>query len=209
MPVHRALGRPGGSRGVQPEGRRVRGGRVDLVRRIRGQFGQRGRGQPGDGLAPLVGDRRHDLRYIREAQRRGHHVPVRRAHRDDPGPGVGQDLGDAIRAEHGRDRHRYRADPHGRQVHHDELRRVRHDHDHALLGLQAEAAQAAGGVCDAPGEFGVAHVAGHAGQRELVPAPLPDVPVEQVVAGVEQSGSGCHRRPLMPSARSRSRTAGR
>ena len=46
-----------------------------------------------------------------------------------------------------------------------------------------------GGARDPPGEFGVADVAGHAGQREPVPAPLPDVPVEQVVAGVEQGGA--------------------
>ena len=86
--------------------------------------------------------------------------------------------------------------------------RVRHDHDHALLGLEAEAAQAAGGVRDTLGEFGVADVAGHAGQREPVPASLPDVPVEQVVTGVEER-SRCHGAVPTRGGRSRSRTAGR
>ena len=200
VPVHRALRCPGRPRGVQPESRRVGGRRVDLVRFPSSRVSH----------ARAVGHHRHDLGHARETQRGGHHVPVRRAHRDDPGPGVGQDLGDAVGVQHGRDRHRYRADPHGRQVHDDELRRVRHDHDHPLLGLQAEAAQSAGGVRDAVGEFGVAEVAGHAGQREAVPVPRPDVPVQQVVAGVEHSGPGCHcGPPLRRGARSRSRTAGR
>ena len=51
-----------------------------------------------------------------------------------------EDLRDAVGPQHGRDRHRHSADPHGREIGDHELRRVRHDHDDTLLGLQPQAA---------------------------------------------------------------------
>ena len=75
------------------------------------------------------------------------------------------------------------------------------------LGLQAEQ-RVVMVMADSP-EFVVADVAGRTGQREPVPAPLPDVPVEQVVTGVELRGAHWAPRSLMRDGRSRSRTAGR
>ena len=103
MPVHRALGRAGSTRGVQPEGRGVGGGRVDVVGSDRGQLAERGRGQAADRhrSCRIVGHHGHDRAGPRIAERVGHQIEVLGADRDPPGPGIGQDLGDAVGAQHG------------------------------------------------------------------------------------------------------------
>ena len=58
--------------------------------------------------------------------------------REQPGPRVAQQLGDAVGAGHGRDRHGHGAHAHGGEVGDDELRRVGHEHAAPLLGLQPE-----------------------------------------------------------------------
>src|SRR5439155_21860628 len=63
--------------------------------------------------------------------------------------------------------------------------------DDALFGLQPEAPQSAGGAGDPLRELGVADVARDPGQREPVTTPRADVPVEQVVTGVEGARGHC------------------
>ena len=128
------------------------------------------------------------------------------ADREQPGPGVAQQLGQALGAGHRRHRHRHRAHPHRGQEDHDEVRRVRHEHQHPLLGLEPEAAQAGRGPDDPLVQLGVGQVAGRAGQREPAPVAGRDPPVEQVSQALNRVIAA---RPVSRGARSRSRTAGR
>ena len=85
---------------------------------------------------------------------------------EQPGAGVAQQFGEAVGVQHRGHRDRDRAHPHRREVDHDELRRVRHQHQHPLLGLQAERAQPGGGPADLVVQLRVAQLAGRAGQRD-------------------------------------------
>ena len=158
VPVHGRLRRAGGAGGVEPERRRVGvGRRTTVVVAAPASSSERVHRQRASAPVRRRGSRAAPGRTPRRPRRASANSG---ADREQPGPGVAQQLGQAVGAQHGRDRHRHRADPHRGQVDHDELRRVRHEHQHPLLGLQAEAAQAGGGADDPLVQLGVGDVAG-------------------------------------------------
>jgi hypothetical protein len=89
-----------------------------------------------------------------------------------------EQLGDAVGAEHRRDRHWDGAYPHGGQVNDREVRRVRHHHQDPLLRLDADRAQARRRPADSVPELGVGEVAGGAGQRQPAGVSGGEPPVE-------------------------------
>ncbi len=135
VPVHRGLGRPGRARGVEPERGRVGRGGVDRVIGLAGgQLLQRVHRQLHGHLRR--GARQHpgQLRRRRDGLRRDPgELP---GEREQPRPRVAQQLGQVLGVHHGGDRDRDRAHPQGGEEHGEELRRVRHEHHHPLLGLQ-------------------------------------------------------------------------
>jgi hypothetical protein len=107
---------------------------------------------------------------------------------------VGQQFRHAVRAQHRGDRDRDGADPHRRQVHGDELGRIGHQHQHPLLGLQADGPQPGRGPAHPVVQLPVGQLAGGPGQRQPRPVPGGQPAVQQVLACIEQLRHGrCSR----------------
>jgi hypothetical protein len=184
VPVHRALRLPCGSRGIQPECRGVRGRVVDkvisgrarqLVEEVNwpGTGGKRGIRQYSGQFGCRRGGRlRRDGKLMGDGQ--------------ETRPAVPEQLGDAIGVQHCRHRNRNRAYPQRGEVNHREVRRVRHHHQHPVLGPRADLAQAGGSPADPVVQLRVADVADRAGQSDSPPVPGGQPPVEQVLTCVEQ-----------------------
>src|SRR5215831_9894462 len=115
-------------------------------------------------------------------------------------PAVPEQLCYAIGVQHRRHWNRNRAYPQRGEVNHREVRRVRHHHQHPVLGPHADLAQASGGPADPVVQLRVADVADRAGQSDSLPVPGGEPPVEQVLTCVEQLLHHAHRSLLLSPA---------
>jgi hypothetical protein len=121
-------------------------------------------------------------------------VPHRGAHRTgelaraehDLGPRVDDQRAQLATGQHGRGRHRDRAEVHGGQDRDEQLHVVAHAHQHPLLRADAEFAQATGDLADLERELGVGQrpVRGDDSGGSAVAGA--QVAVEKVVGGVER-----------------------
>ncbi len=188
--VHRALGRAGGARGIQPERRlvavRVGGLRCGRVAAHQGgevvhALGQRAGGARGDEVLHLVAALSAQVvqRGLQRGQQRGRHQGSLRA-------AVGHHVRVVLRGQQGVHRHRHHTGVQRAQECDHPVAAVVHEQQHALFAPQAQRGECAGETAHLVGEFAVAELPQVVDQGGLARASC--VEFQQVAREVEALG---------------------